>query len=183
MSDLVRTVAAVFRRKGANAMPAAEFKHALSLDLRWLAPADARRLVQHAVSVGVLEEDGDALRPRFDVARVDVPVTFRPTLSVLDETPTALPALPEAPVTEPAAGDAPAPRAPPPLGPGEAALRDAARLAGEDLEDLRRLARDERERRGRLISEDVAALLVARRLGVDVREAAARARARRSAST
>lgn len=176
MSDLLRTLAAVYRRRGLTEIAAADLKHALSLDLRWFAPADAKRLTQHAVDVGLLEADGDVLRATFDVAAVDVPVTFRPTLAVLDEAAPAAPPVRKAPA---AAATAAAPATPAHAAaarPAEQALREAAHLAGEDLDVLTREAAQEREKRGRLLTADVAALVVARRHGVDVRAHAARIR-------
>lgn len=191
-SDLVRTVASVFRRKGASDLSTAEFKHALSLDLRWFAPADARKLLAHAVNTGLVEEQGERVAALFDVARVDVPVAFRPTLDVLDEAPPALPsrlalppaALPaarpaSAPGSDPASAPAPAPLAraqASALGVLEEAVSAAARASGLDRADVEKEVEDERVRRGGLFSADVAALVVARRRGVDVRALAARLR-------
>lgn len=163
MSDLVRTVASVFRRKGAPEITASEFKHALSLDLRWFAPADARKLLAHAVNTGLVEENGERIAARFDVARVDVPVAFRPSLGVLDESPPA-----------------PPPRAPPALSASasvaDEALDAAARASGLDRAAMDKEAADERDRRGGLFTLEVAALVIARRRGVDVRPLAARLR-------
>lgn len=175
-SDLVRTVASVFRRKGASDLTTAEFKHALSLDLRWFAPADARKLLAHAVNTGLVEEQGERVAALFDVARVDVPVAFRPSLDVLDEAPPALPARIAPPPPSVPAGAPQAAASAPAASVLEEALSAAARAGGLDRADLEREAEDERARRGGLFSADVAALVVARRRGVDVRALAARLR-------
>ena len=83
-SDLVRTLAFAYRRRGATTMERANLMHMLTFDLRWLAPDPTRRLVAKAIQAGLLVEDGDALRANFDASAVDIPVNFRPRDDVLD---------------------------------------------------------------------------------------------------
>ena len=55
----MRAVAFVFKRKGQRELTALEFKHAVSLDLRWFAPSDALRFYQAAVRRGFVREEGE----------------------------------------------------------------------------------------------------------------------------
>lgn len=142
MNDLSRAVAFAYQRKGARVLPRMDLHMLLSMDMRWFAPEESKKVVARAVEVGLLVAEGDALRIAFDPASVDVPLTFRPNAkAILDEPITALPA------PEPAA---PAPPAAP------------ARAASERDAEL------ERARRGGLLTLDVARLVVARRHGEDV---------------
>lgn len=162
MSDLVRAVAFAFRRKNAASLSGTDLRMVLAFDLRWLAPEDAKRAVERAIATGLLQEDGAKLRPSFDVAAIEVPVNFRPGAALLDEdVPTDLPrARAGAPEAQPSA---PAPQtAPPPPPPDE---------PDEEVEHA--LAREERAKRGNLVSTDVARLIVQRRAGKDVRAQAA----------
>lgn len=147
MSDLLRTLAFAYRRKGANAIPGGDLRLLLAYDLRWFAPEDAKRVVQRAIEIGVLREDNGALVPAFDVASIEIPINFRPSASVLDEEI----ALPKA--TAPAPPPPPAPVPPP------------ARAAPTEID---RAAEDERRKRGLLMGPDVARLVVRRRAGEDV---------------
>lgn len=72
-------VAHLFQRSGQGALSESEMTNALSLDLGWFAPKDARRLVAGLVRAGFLQhtEDGD-LEPVFDVQGERVPLGFRP---------------------------------------------------------------------------------------------------------
>ena len=154
-NDLARSLAFAFRRKGADAMPGSELRHLLAFDLRWFAPEDAKKVVLRALETGLLVQEGDDVRPSFDLGAVQIPLNFRPTTMVLEEEPGALPAARSAPTV--AAAPPPA-LAPPP--------------AAAAAPDLQRAADDERRRRGLLISADLARLIVRRRLGEDVAEEA-----------
>ena len=92
MSDLLRTLAFAFRRKGVDAMPGADLRMLLAYDLRWFAPEDAKRVVQRGIETGLLAQQGDTLRPAFDARSIDIPLNFRPTTLVLDEAPPVVPA-------------------------------------------------------------------------------------------
>lgn len=140
MSDLARTIAFAYRRKGLDVMAGTELRLLLAYDLRWFAPEDAKRVVQRALDAGLLLPQGDALRPAFDVAAVDIPLNFRPGTHVLEEEIGALPA-PPAPV-------------PPPQPQPDAVVE--------------RAAEEERRRRGLLLGLDAARLIVRRRAGEDV---------------
>lgn len=139
-SDLARTLAFAFKRRGATTMERSKLLHLLAFDLRWFSPDPAKRVIQRAVQAGLLQEEGDKVTLAFDADGVDIPLNFKPTESVAD---------PEAPIDLPSRKLAALPR---PAGDAEAAA--------------------ERARRGNLVSEEVAALLVARRKGEDVRERA-----------
>lgn len=154
MSDLARTLAFAFRRKGAQTLAGGELRLLLAYDLRWFAPEDAKRVVARGIETGLLAVEGDALRPAFDLAQVDVPVNFRPGLEVLEETPGALPA--------------PAPRA---AAPAPLAAPVAAPVAPSA--EVERAAEDERRRRGLMLGVDAARLVVRRRAGERVEADAA----------
>lgn len=160
MSDLARALAFAFRRKGVESMAPNELQLRLAVDLRGFAPEDAKRAVSRALDMGLLEREGESLRPAFDAAAVDIPLNFRPGAHVLDE---EAPALPPRRPSPPSA-------APPPATPPATATAAAAAHAEDALE---RAAEDERRRRGLLMSLDVARLVVRRRAGEDVAEAAA----------
>ena len=173
-TDLVRTIAFAYRYKAAEKLPGSTLRLVLAYDLRWFAPEDAKRAVARALEAGLLVEDGEDLRPTFDVAAVEVPVNFRPGAGVFHEpVPTDLPAAPAvgqtprpAPAPAPAAAPAPAP-APAPASASASASASPAAAARSAA------AAEERARRGNLVRAEVAELIVARRAGEDVRARAA----------
>ncbi len=143
--SLRAVVAAPFRGRGHERLPESEFVVALSLDRGWYSPDQAARVVDIAVGRGLLDRDGDALRPAFDIGDVDVPPGFAPDESLL--------------------------RTPSPF---EQVL-DALVEAGEDKQDA--VAGINRLQADAGLTIGAAAVLYARRQGVDVPEAAAAARA------
>ena len=132
-------------------MERSKLLHLLAFDLRWFSPDPAKRVIQRAVQAGLLREEGDKVHLAFEADAVDIPLNYRPPDNLADaEGPVDLPSRKLAALAKPP--QAPAPGATPAPAHAEAAA--------------------ERARRGNLVTEDVAALLVARRAGEDVRERA-----------
>jgi hypothetical protein len=150
VSDLLRAIAFAFQRKGARTMPRMDLHMLLSMDLRWFAPEESKKVVARALDAGLLIAEGDALRIAFEPGGVEVPLSFRPQAKSLLEEP-----LPESLPTAPAASAAV---------PAHAA-RPAPRPAPMPRDDE---AHAERAKRGGLLSLEVAQLVVARRGGEDV---------------
>jgi hypothetical protein len=53
------------------------------MDLRWFPPRDAQRLLQIGLDTKLLESRDGTIRPAFDVASVDVPRDYTPTVAIL----------------------------------------------------------------------------------------------------
>lgn len=157
-NDLARTLAFAFKRRGTGTMERSKLLHLLAFDLRWFSPDPAKRVIQRALQAGLLREEGDKVSLAFDADAVDIPLNFKPREDLADAE--------SAPLDLPSRKLAALPRPPPPLD-----APDPAPLANAD-------AVAERQRRGGLVTEDVAALLVARRRGEDVRERARELEAR-----
>ena len=83
MDDLRRAIALLFRRKGREELDEKEFVLSASMDLRWFPPREAQRLLQIALEAKLLESRDGSIRPTFDVASVDVPRTFTPGPEIL----------------------------------------------------------------------------------------------------
>ena len=81
--SLRRAVAAPFANEGSTRLGESEFVVALSLDRDWFSPDQAKRLVDVAVSEGVLDRDGDDLVVTFDPTNVTLPDGFVPDESIL----------------------------------------------------------------------------------------------------
>lgn len=159
-SDHEVALAFVARRQASRAMSATRWCHLLSLEMGWMNPGQARAFVDGAVRAGILAPDGEHLRLVLDPQSVEVPRGFRPK--------------PDA--------DAPAGAKERDAEPVEADpfLAWVARLAAD-----RRLTREQvlgqvsalQETMGGLLTGDAAILLLARRSGLDVAQAAREAEA------
>ncbi|WP_254535337.1 DUF2240 family protein [Halomarina litorea] len=81
--SLRSAVAAPYRAKGRDSIPESEFVVALSLDRDWFSPDQAKRLVDVAVSEGLLAREDGELAVTFDPDDEVVPEEFRPDESVI----------------------------------------------------------------------------------------------------
>lgn len=87
MSDLQRSIALLFRRKGKEALTEKEFVFSASMDLRWFSPKDAQRLLDLGLTGGYLKKKDGNLLPTFDLSSVEVPLDYRPSKEMLDNVP------------------------------------------------------------------------------------------------
>ncbi|OGS42913.1 MAG: hypothetical protein A3K67_06450 [Euryarchaeota archaeon RBG_16_62_10] len=87
MSDLQRSIAVLFRRKGKEILTEREFVFSASMDLRWFTPKDAQRLLDAGLTGGYLERKNGNVAPTFDCSVLDVPLDYKPSKEVLDQVP------------------------------------------------------------------------------------------------
>lgn len=85
MSDLTYIVSMPFKRKGKEALKESEFVLALSIDLNWFNPEQAKTVLSDAEKSGLLKKEGDIIRPSFDISRVELPSGFKPESSIFDK--------------------------------------------------------------------------------------------------
>src|SRR5205809_7803045 len=82
--ELRDAIALLFKRKGRDELSEREFVLSASMDMHWFPPRDAQRLLQLGLETKLLESQGGAIRPAFDVSAVDVPRDYIPTSAILD---------------------------------------------------------------------------------------------------
>lgn len=80
MSDLTYTVSMPFLRKGKDSLKDTEFVLALSIDLKWFTPEQARAVLADAEKSGLIKREGDVISPTFDVSKVQIPSGFKPLI-------------------------------------------------------------------------------------------------------
>jgi len=78
MSDLTYTVSMPFKRKGKDTLKDTEFILALSLDLKWFNPEQAKIILSEAQKSGLLKREGELVRPSFDISSIEIPSGFKP---------------------------------------------------------------------------------------------------------
>ena len=84
MSDLLYSVAVPFKRKGKEALKESEFVLALSIDLNWFNPEQAKNVLGNAEKAGLLKRDGNLIKPAFDLNSVEIPSGFKPDSSTFE---------------------------------------------------------------------------------------------------
>ncbi len=82
MTDLKYAVSVPFKRKGKDALKESEFVLALSIDLNWFSPDQARNVVREAEKAGLIKREGDIISPTFDLSPIEQTPVFKPEVSV-----------------------------------------------------------------------------------------------------
>lgn len=83
MTELIYTVSVPFKRKGKDSLKESEFVLALSFDLNWFSPAQAKKVLLDAEKAGLIKREGDIIHPAFALSTVEPPNGFKP--GVLEE--------------------------------------------------------------------------------------------------
>ncbi len=86
MSEVQRSIAVLFRRKGKEILTEKEFVFSASMDLRWFSPKDAQKLLDAGLTAGFLKRIDGNLLPTFDFSGIDIPIDYKPTPDALKET-------------------------------------------------------------------------------------------------
>jgi hypothetical protein len=86
MSEVERSIAVLFRRKGKEVLTEKEFVFSASMDLRWFSPKDAQKLLDAGLTAGFLKRIDGNLLPTFDFSKVNVPIDYKPSSDLLKET-------------------------------------------------------------------------------------------------
>jgi len=84
-----RAVAFLFRLEGGRPLSEKEFVQFASYRLNWFKPTEAQRLLRVAQDLRVVELRQGVLRPTFDAAGLEVPVDYRPPPGILERAPPA----------------------------------------------------------------------------------------------
>src|SRR4030067_3279869 len=80
MSDLTYTVSMPFKRKGKDALKDMECILALSLDLKWFNPEQAKNILNDAQNSGLLIREGEFVHPSFDISKIEIPSGWKPVI-------------------------------------------------------------------------------------------------------
>jgi len=84
MKELEFTLASVFKRSGKAVLTPKDFQLYISMELKWFSPGETQALVKNGIRSGLLLEKPEGLAPNFDVGKVNVPMSFKPSKKVLE---------------------------------------------------------------------------------------------------
>lgn len=85
MSDLTYTVSMPFLRKGKETLKESEFVLALSIDLNWFTPDQAKIVLGEAEKSGLLKRNGEMVSAAFDISGVKIPFGFKPQQGIFEK--------------------------------------------------------------------------------------------------
>jgi len=139
---MLRTViAAAFKSKGKKAISKSELNYALSFDLKWFTHEKSKQIVNTAIEKGLLAEEGDKIRPTFDIDKVEIPLGFKPDLkklisnTIFDEI-----------------------------------VWEISEKTGKDVSEITSMINRMQEKLENLLNVEVVALIIARSYGIDVKK-------------
>jgi len=87
MSDLQRSIAVLFRRKGKDLLTEKEFVFSASMDLRWFSPKEAQKLLDLGITGGLLQKKNGNVMPTFDTSSIEVPLDYKPGKDIFEHGP------------------------------------------------------------------------------------------------
>lgn len=76
--ELKRCLTVIFRQKGKELLNEQEFVYAASMDLHWFPPKDAQRLLDLSIKEGLLKLSHGMLAPTFELSEKHLEIDYRP---------------------------------------------------------------------------------------------------------
>jgi hypothetical protein len=86
MDELKKCLSHIFIY-GSKRLSEKDFIFFISMELRWLSPKDAKRLLDIALENELLSLESGKLKPNFDYKEIDVPTDYRPSKNILIPSP------------------------------------------------------------------------------------------------
>jgi hypothetical protein len=74
-----QVIAFIFKRSGKKTLPASDVYLAISMELQWCSPKEAKMFVKEAVIHGLLIEEKQGITPSFPVDTIEIPTGFIPS--------------------------------------------------------------------------------------------------------
>ena len=75
--SLEKLIAFLFQTTGKDRLTEKEIYMILSFKLGWLTPADGKRAIQKALEKNLIKKEGDEIIPNFDYKNIDIPFEFK----------------------------------------------------------------------------------------------------------
>jgi hypothetical protein len=85
MGELEKIVTSVYLTLGKKPLTEREISMFLSMKQQWFKLSEARKVVELAVSKGLLKQEGGGLVPTFDINAQEIEISFKPSENVLTQ--------------------------------------------------------------------------------------------------
>ncbi len=83
MNDLEQAIGILYKKKGKKEMSEKEFVFSASMDFRWFTPKEAQKLMDISLDSQLLESKKGALSPNFDTSNIKIPKGYKPKPDIL----------------------------------------------------------------------------------------------------
>lgn len=141
MEDLKKLIAFIFQRSGKEKMKEKDIYMSLSFELGWMTPGQGKKVVEKALELNLVRREGEKIIPNFDYREIEIPLGFKFDEEKLEEMEKDLLSKIISKIVRNTKI-------------GEKKIREEIRNISENLE----------------IYPEIAALVVAKRKGIDIRE-------------
>ena len=74
-----QVISFIYKRSGKKILPASDVYLAISMELQWCSPKQAKLFVKQAINLGLLKEEAKGVRPSFPVDTLSIPTGFSPS--------------------------------------------------------------------------------------------------------
>lgn len=74
-----QVLAFIFKRSGKQTLPASDVYLAISMELQWCSPKQAKIFVKQAVNEELLIQNDHGVSPSFDIDNITIPTGFKPS--------------------------------------------------------------------------------------------------------
>lgn len=78
-NEAKQVLAFIFKRSGKETLPASDVYLAISMELQWCSPKEAKSFVKKVVDAGLLKESDHGVTPSFEIDTVSIPTGFSPS--------------------------------------------------------------------------------------------------------
>ncbi|MBS3777932.1 MAG: DUF2240 family protein [Candidatus Thermoplasmatota archaeon] len=78
-NEAKQVLAFIFKRSGKETLPASDVYLAISMELQWCSPKEAKAFVRQAADAGFLKERDHGVTPSFEIDTVSIPTGFSPS--------------------------------------------------------------------------------------------------------
>ncbi|MDD3091033.1 MAG: DUF2240 family protein [Methanoregulaceae archaeon] len=82
--SLTIALAAPFRHARKERLKKNEIIYYLAFDRHWMNIEQANSLISRAAEEGLIEYEGDMIKPAFDVSQVEIPIGFKPSSAIFE---------------------------------------------------------------------------------------------------
>ncbi len=77
MEDLKKLIAFIFQRSGKEKMKEKDIYMSLSFELGWMTPGQGKKVVEKALELNLVRREGEEIIPNFDYREIEIPLGFK----------------------------------------------------------------------------------------------------------
>ncbi len=77
MEELKKLIAFIFQRSGKEKIREKDIYMILSFELGWMTPGQGRKVIEKAIAFNLVRKEGEEIIPNFDYKNIEIPLGFK----------------------------------------------------------------------------------------------------------